>query len=460
MRMILRFANLGERAGKIVKLAGWGKFPVIDSEVIEFSELSELADKLQGVDRAIARGMGRSYGDAALSNGVVISTTRYNRFISFDENSGHLRCQSGLTIAEILEILAPRGWFVKVSPGTKFVSIGGAIASNIHGKNHHKVGAFECGVESFDLLLASGEIVECSRDSNPELFAATCGGMGLTGVIGEVVLQLEKIPSTYAHQRVVKCRGLEEAMKTFEDNVESTHSVGWIDCLASGKDLGRTVVFLGEMATPQQVLQYTGSSKPHEIKKKLKLAIPFDFPQIALNRFSMWMFNELYYHMPRKAESVVDLDSYNYPLDSVHGWNKLYGKAGFFQYQSVLPLESSYEGYKEILEQTSQFGVASFLAVLKLFGEESSYLSFPKKGYTLTMDFPVRPETLALASRLDEIVEKHGGRLYLTKDARMSAESFGRMQSNELEKFKSLKHTIDENNKFSSIQSERLRINK
>jgi decaprenylphospho-beta-D-ribofuranose 2-oxidase len=173
MRMILRFANLGERAGKIVKLAGWGKFPVIDSEVIEFSELSELADKLQGVDRAIARGMGRSYGDAALSNGVVISTTRYNRFISFDENSGHLRCQSGLTIAEILEILAPRGWFVKVSPGTKFVSIGGAIASNIHGKNHHKVGAFECGVESFDLLLASGEIVECSRDSNPELFAAT-----------------------------------------------------------------------------------------------------------------------------------------------------------------------------------------------------------------------------------------------------------------------------------------------
>jgi decaprenylphospho-beta-D-ribofuranose 2-oxidase len=413
---------------KILNISGWGKFPLVDTKVIEFSNLADLRESLTKLDSTIARGMGRSYGDAALNSATVISTKRYNRFVDFDESSGFLTCQSGVTLADIYQTFVPRGWFVKVSPGTKFVSIGGAIASNVHGKNHHKVGAFECGVESFQLMLANGEVLHCDRNSNEDLFQATFGGMGLTGIIGEVVLRLERVPSAYAHQQIVKVGNLAEAMRVFEDNVEITHSVGWIDCLAKGSSLGRSLIYLGEMATPEQVKSFVGNTDPFKVGRKLKLTVPFDFPQVALNKLTMSTFNWLYYNLPRKTESVVDLDTYNYPLDAVHGWNRLYGKKGFFQYQCVLPLENSYEGYQEVLEETSRFGTASFLAVLKLFGGESSFLSFPKAGYTLTLDFPVRPSTLALANRLDMIVEKHGGRIYLAKDARMNAETFSRVQ--------------------------------
>lgn len=441
-----------------MKISGWGKFPEIETQVVEFSSLEELKAQLPMLDRAIARGMGRSYGDSSLSLDAVISTRRYNRFVRFDESTGVLCCQSGVTIAEILEIFVPRGWFVKVSPGTKFVSIGGAIASNVHGKNHHKVGAFDCGVISFSLLLADGEIVRCSAQENSDLFYATLGGMGLTGVIGEVELQLESVPSAYAHQRTVRCKNLAETMKVFEDNLETTFSVSWIDCLAKGNELGRSLVFLGEMATPEQVKAAKGNIDPHAINQRLKLAIPFDFPSIALNRYTMSAFNKLYYHLPRKDEAIVDLDSYNYPLDAIHGWNKLYGKSGFFQYQCVLPMENSFDGYQEILAKTADFGLASFLAVLKLFGEDAQYLSFPKRGYTLTMDFPARASTLALADELDGIVARHGGRLYLTKDARMKPEVFDATQRREVDAFLAVKNKFDDKNKFCSVQSERLGI--
>ena len=441
-----------------MKLSGWGKFPEVEATLLEFTSLEELGSKMTTIDSGIARGLGRSYGDSSLSKGTVISTQRFNRFLAFDEDTGVLTCQSGVSIAEILETFVPRGWFVKVSPGTKFVSIGGAIASNVHGKNHHKVGAFDSGVNSFRLLLASGEIVSCSAQENTELFRATFGGMGLTGVIGEVDIQLQRVPSAYAYQRTVRCRNLTEAMSVFEDNISTTYSVAWIDCLAKGSNIGRSLVFLGEMASSEQVRDAKGGVDPSAIPKKLKLAIPFNFPTLALNKFTMGAFNTLYYNLPRKAEAIVDLDSYNYPLDAIHGWNKLYGKAGFFQYQCVLPLDASYDGYREILSRTSEFGLASFLAVLKLFGEEAGYMSFPKKGYTLTMDFPVRRETLQLADELDKIVQRYGGRIYLTKDARMQKGMFNSMQCLELEAFSALKQDIDRDFKFKSLQSDRLGI--
>lgn len=438
-----------------MSLSGWGGYPKTKMKETYFRDIGELANHVAEQSSFIVRGMGRSYGDSSLNNSCVLSTNRYNRFLEFDSQAGVIQCESGVTLAEILDVTIKKGWFLKVTPGTKFVSLGGAIASDVHGKNHHKVGSFSSCVVQFDLMLPSGDIVKCSRDDNPELFEATFGGMGLTGIVTRIELTLTSIESAYIRQRTIKAANLAEVMRAFEETKDWTYSVAWIDCLAKGDSLGRSVLTLGEHATALEVAS-VAKGAPLALAKKAKLSVPFSFPSFALNPLTVRAFNEVYYRKATAGESVVSYEGFFYPLDGVLNWNRIYGKRGFTQYQCVIPLEHSEQGLQELLQAITDSGLGSFLAVLKLFGKQEGLLSFPAEGYTLALDFPVTPASLALLNRLDAIVEKHQGRLYLSKDARMSAEIFDDTYAGSVERFRELRSQFDPEQKINSLQSQRL----
>jgi FAD/FMN-containing dehydrogenase len=436
-------------------ISNWGKYPVAKVNELAFASVSQ-AQAVVNNNQLIARGKGRCYGDASLSRQVV-STLSFNKLIAFNEDTGLLHCEAGLTLEEILEVFVPRGWFLPVTPGTKFITVGGAVASDVHGKNHHTDGSFSNHVEEFTLLLATGEVVTCSRHSNADLFEATCGGMGLTGIILEVKFRLIPIESAYIKQVEHKAANLKEVFSLFEANTEATYSVAWIDCLQKGDSLGRSILMLGEHASRQE-LNITNSQNALNLKKKSKLTVPIDFPSFTLNKFSVKAFNLAYYNKltQKTRQSYTDYDTYFYPLDFVNNWNKIYGAKGFVQYQFVLPLQNSYQGLVTILNMIQKKGMGSFLAVLKLFGEQNTLMGFPMKGYTLALDFPVTKGLFSFLDELDKVVHNLGGRIYLSKDARMSAEYF-RQGYPDYQKFLSIieKYNGPES-KFSSLLSQRL----
>lgn len=271
---------------------------------------------------------------------------------------------------------APRGWFPAVTPGTKLVTIGGMIASDVHGKNHG-AGSFGDHLISIELAVDAGAILRCSREENADLFAATCGGMGLTGIILQATFQLAAVESSRIRQKVLRAGSLDEAIDILEANSGSTYSVAWTDCLAGGSSLGRSVVFLGEHVAADGLpasMRATPFARPRRAPK----AVPIDFPDLTLSRPSVRLFNLMYFHQPRPAEAIVDLEPYFYPLDAIHDWNRIYGHGGFVQYQAVLPLEESREGMRRLLSEIASTGKASFLSVLKRMGAESfGLLSFP-----------------------------------------------------------------------------------
>jgi FAD/FMN-containing dehydrogenase len=427
--------------------SGWGNYPVVESEVLGFSNEEELRERLarEGV---IAQGLLRSYGDSALSE-RAITTSSYNRFLSFQPETGTLICESGVSLSDILEVFLPRGWFLPVTPGTKFVTIGGAIASDVHGKNHHKSGSFCNHISSMDVMLPSGEVLTCSHDTNPGLFRATCGGMGLTGVILRASLRLIPVKSAHIKQETVKTKDLLHIMEMFESSVDWTYSMAWIDCLSSGRALGRSIMMRGEHAGEGDLA----------LPKKQKLSVPVYFPGFVLNNLSVRAFNMLYYTKAPAgtAGGIVDYDSFFYPLDAIGNWNRIYGRRGFTQYQFVLPIEASREGMKKMLNKIAASGMGSFLAVLKLFGAQEGLMSFPMEGYTLALDFPMKRGLLQLLDELDRMVVDYGGRLYLTKDARMAAETF-RASYRNLDEFLALREKYDPGGKMSSLQSRRLGI--
>lgn len=430
-------------------ISGWGNYPKLDAKILSFREDQQLLNLYQKLPQFIVRGNGRSYGDSALSESVIDSR-RYNYFLNFDEKTGLLRVQSGVLLSEIIEAFLPRGWFLKVTPGTKLITVGGAISSDVHGKNHHLEGCFSQSVASFSLMLPDNQIVHCSPSENVELFRATCGGMGLTGVILDVEIYLKKVESNRILQTTIKTENLEATFQAFEDYKSLPYSVAWIDCLAGGKDLGRSLLTVGEFAK-DQVFDY---------KEKNKLEIPFNFPGLALNKLSVQAFNYLYYQKVREpiSRQKVGVDSFFYPLDAIGHWNKIYGKKGFTQYQFILPKESSFDGLKTILNKIAESGMASFLAVLKLYGPENeNYLSFPIEGYSLALDFKIQRGLFELLKQLDELVVKYGGRIYLAKDARMSKEVFERGYP-KLNQFKAIRDEYKMTDKFKSMQSERLGI--
>ncbi len=428
-------------------LISWGMYPIIKNKKFSLRDAKTLHTYINSTDEFIPYGNGRSYGDSALNENILYCKT-YNNFLDFDVQNGTLTCQAGVLLSEILDSVIKRGWFLKVTPGTKLITLGGAIASDVHGKNHHTQGCFSECVEEFTIMLSDGEIKSCKKGD--ELFHATCGGMGLTGVILTAKISLKKINSAFINQTTIKTKNLAETFEAFENYKDIPYSVAWIDCLAKNEEIGKCLLMVGDFADDGNL----------EYKSKKRLSIPFDFPSFALNRLSVKAFNWLYYAKAKDGVSKqrVSIDSFFYPLDAIGEWNRIYGKNGFTQYQFILPKEQSFEGLKEILTKISDSGKGSFLAVLKLYGKANeNYLSFPLEGYSLALDFKIEAGLFELLNTLDEVVVKYGGRIYLTKDVRVSKETFEKGYP-QIEQFREFRSKNNMDKKLNSLQSKRVKI--
>ncbi len=408
------------------ELSGWGLYPKSRCDVMRPERISQL---LPLKEPYLPRGLGRSYGDASLnSSGKVILMQRLNRMLDFDDKKGLLRVEAGVTLAEILETFVPRGWFLPVTPGTKFATVGGCFACDVHGKNHHHAGSFAQHVKEIQILLADHQTMKCSSEVRSELFWATAGGMGLTGIIQELTLQLIPIETAYMKVTHLPAKNLDEMLQILNDpSKDDLYSVAWIDCLAKGDSLGRGVVMTGHHALKEDL---SPGVDLLTLKDKSKASIPFYFPSWVISKTTVKLFNSLYYvcQSGKKSPFITDYDSFFYPLDGVESWNKLYGKRGFVQYQFVLPHHTAGVGLKSILALFADSGMPSFLAVLKRFGPQNpGYLSFPHEGFTLALDLPMNSHVLELLNRIDLELLKFGGRIYLAKDARVSPSAFRQM---------------------------------
>ena len=424
------------------KVTNWGNFPVVEKEIKSEDSVDRIKDFVRNNNEVIARGNGRCYGDASLSE-HIFSTKRLNKFISFDRLNGIIECESGVLLSQILEIIVPQGYFLYVTPGTKFISVGGAIASDVHGKNHHAEGCFSEFVEAFSLLNENSEVITCSRTENTDKFWATIGGMGLTGIILSAKFKLKNIETAYIRQESIKAQNLDEIFKLFEESESWTYNVAWIDCLQTGKNIGRSILMRGEHAFKHELPKKL-QQKPLRLKQKFIPKVPFYFPDFMLNKWSVRLFNYLYFNKQKRREikNFVDYETFFYPLDVVNDWNKIYGKKGFIQYQMVIPKAQGKEGMRKILDTIAKSGNGSFLAVLKLFGKENplAYNAFPLEGYTLALDFKVNSKLTKLVADLDEIVEEFGGRIYLTKDSMSKSSLTNYLQNVQNPKFVSMQH--------------------
>jgi decaprenylphospho-beta-D-ribofuranose 2-oxidase len=404
------------------KLAGWGRLPVPGRE-IRGEDLAAVAR-----DRPLTRGLGRSYGDASLPpSGAleVAGSTLADRLLAFDPQSGVLRAEAGLSLREILRLFLPRGFWPPSSPGTSFVTLGGMVAADVHGKSHHRDGTFGRHVRALRLLLADGRIVDCDRENLPGLFRATLGGMGLTGHILEVELTLQRIPSAWIVEERQRFDGLDGLLGALRAAAADwPYTVAWIDTLATGAALGRGILFVGRWAEP-------GEAPLFLPRARARKRLPFDLPEWFLSAPAVRAFNAtLFATAPRRPKRrLLSPEAFFYPLDIVEDWNRMYGRRGFTQYQCVLPESERPGATRRFLERLVEEGGASFLSVLKDFGAEGEgMLSFPRPGVTVTVDLPIRPGTAALVSRLNRSVADEGGRIYLAKDALTSATDFARLE--------------------------------
>lgn len=433
-------------------LSGWGRYPVATCATKRPERYQDLRAT---APVQIARGQGRSYGDAALGE-MVILTERVNRMLAFDSVAGTLRAEAGVTLAEILDVIVPQGWFLPVTPGTRFVSLGGCVAADVHGKNHHHDGAFSQHVIAIELILADNSRVTCSATEHTDLFWATVGGMGLTGIIGEVSLRLIPITSPYVQVRHHAAANLAETFALFENAaLDDAYSVAWIDCLATGKSLGRSVLMTGHHASATDL----PNTLQQAVKVKPAKSMPFDLPAAVLNPLTVKLFNQLYYTREGRKTALffAHYTDYFYPLDGISHWNRLYGKRGFVQYQCVIPIAGAFAAVTALLQTLAASRRPSFLAVLKKLGAQNlGLLSFPLAGYTLALDIPMRDAgVLALTRELDAIVLAHGGRVYLAKDAVLTPQVFRVMYPRHAEWLR-VKAQVDAQGRFASSLSRRL----
>jgi FAD/FMN-containing dehydrogenase len=381
--------------------------------------------------------------------------TGFDRVRSFDPATGRIRLEAGVLLSDLIDTFGPRGFLPFVVPGTRFVSVGGAIAADVHGKNHHGEGGFGRYVDSILLRTGAGETIEISREQNPDAFFATVGGMGLTGIILEATMRLRPVETGWIRERVISASDLDAAMRALEASESATYSVAWIDCVARGRDLGRSLIYLGEHASADELAE--GADR-FPIGKNPGLAVPIDLPSMTLNRISIRAFNELYYRMgARRAggDHVVSLYPYFFPLDSIADWNRIYGRRGFLQHQCVIPEAGARAVLGDILDRVSKRGDASFLAVLKKLGHGDGLLSFPLPGYTLALDFPVKGDILNFLDEIDTLVVAAGGRLYLAKDARQSRATFEAGYP-ALSRFNAIRKSLDPAKNIRSKLSQRL----
>ncbi len=439
---------------KKIATAGWGLYPVVTATVRRARYRRDLRDGTETT--VLAQGNCRSYGDACLHDSVV-STLPLKHLLSFDTARGLLRAEAGVTIEEIIRFAVPRGFFPPVTPGTKFTTLGGCIAADVHGKNHHADGSIAAFIRDLDMVLADGTAVRCSRRERPDLFWATLGGMGLTGFVYAATVQLKKIGSAYIKQRVIKTADFAETCRVFaETQSQYTYSAAWIDCLKKGRRLGRGLVLLGEHADGVEA-----GKDPLQLHAEGKFDVPLFFPGFALNTWSMGLFNRAFYHrqLRRERAGLVHYDPYFYPLDAIHRWNRIYGRKGFLQYQVVVPYRDGEAIMADLLRRIAARGIPSLLTVLKSFGPQSEgLLSFPTAGYTLALDIPLRDGSLIPFLReLNKTVVQAQGRVYLAKDAILESEDFAAMYPH-LDQFKAVKRKYDPQHRFRSRLSDRLGI--
>ncbi len=428
-------------------ISGWGNFPRIHSKVYRHWSINQVQSAISNSSEIIPTGLLRSYGDSAL-NSATLSALSLNKILNFDQSNKTITCESGVSFMELINFLSRYNLTLPVTPGTKFITIGGAIASDIHGKNHHRSGSFGSWVQSIRIISADGTIHNCSHTEEIDLFRATIGGMGLTGMILDATIRLVPLKSTSIEQITFRANDLKNLFDLFEQNKDAEYSVSWLDTNSTSDKFGRGVLFVGKEINENQEL----------ILSEPKLNIPFYFPNKTLNKLSVSLLNNLYYRVNNSGRKQVAFDEFFYPLDVLNNWNRGYGKNGFIQYQFVVPKEFSYQTITKVLKTMHQFGISSFLTVLKLMGKSNDFLlSFPMEGYTLAMDIPLSNATLELAKKIDEIIIDNGGRLYLTKDARMSEEMFWKTYT-KIEDFIEIKSKYDPNNKFQSLQSKRLGV--
>lgn len=418
------------------EIYGWGLYPKY--KIIN----SNIKSDVTNYDNIIPRGNGRSYGDSSISNKIFL-TKKLNRIISYNSKKGLINVQSGVKIEEIIDLILVDGWFLHVTPGSKFVTIGGCVASDVHGKNHHNTGSFDKCIISLRVKLQNNKIITCSKNKNSKIYKATVGGMGLTGLILDIKIKLKKIKSSIIKEKILKTKNLAETINELS-NKNYEYSVAWIDAKCK-KNYGKGIVFFGAHC-----------KKGNLIKIKNK-RMKFYLISFFLNKISNKIFNFFYYQFHKPSTRIVDYEKFFYPLDRISNWNKFYGQKGFFQYQFVVPKKFVYKCLNEILKDVSRSKFICFLATLKMLGKKNNnYLSFPKEGFTLALDFKYDKQIFKFFDYLDQIILKYDGRIYLTKDARLKKKQFKNMDYDvaSLQKIRKKLKCL----KINSFQSRRLGI--
>lgn len=399
----------------MVTVSAWGKLGKFPHKQRVIPDRNQALSSIQGETNGLAFGMGRSYGDSCLNpEGTLWRTSALDHFIHFDPLTGRLLCEAGVLLRDIQKHLIPLGWALPVTPGTQFVTVGGAIANDVHGKNHHLCGSFGNHLLKITLLRTDGRTIECSPNQHSEWFTATIGGLGLTGFILMAELQLLPVSNSWIDTETIAYSSLDEFFRLSEESEENwAYTVSWIDCLSAQ---GRGLFIRGNHSTETQTEPQTKTKR-----------FPFTPPISMVNQLTLRGFNTMYYSVTKKGKGLTHYIPFFYPLDSILDWNRMYGPKGFYQYQCAIPPANGKSAVKELLKAIALSGEGSFLAVLKTFGQVKSLgmLSFPMPGVTLALDFPNKGEaTLSLFKKLDEIVKENGGRIYPAKDARMPRELF------------------------------------
>ena len=429
---------------------GWGRYGVYKTKIYTPKTISDIAKKLKkpSLDTYICRGLGRSYGDSSINN-KIINLSNIKKKFKISKKKDEIECTSNFSIKELLPILLKENYFLNVTSGTQYVTIGGAIASDIHGKNHHKDGSFCDYVSEIKVLLANGKTIKCSKIKNPKLFISTCGGMGLTGIILSAKIQLLKVQSNLIKETIIKSNSLTETLNCFKKYNDKKYLVSWIDTSAKDKNLGRGVIYIGEHTI----------EKSKDFVRHSSFTINFDFPYFFLNNFFLKLLNKIYFIKNLKfKERIVEIKKYFYPLDNIKNWNKIYGKMGFVQIQILVPNLNAAVSLKKIVLFFQNKNQVSFVSTLKKMGKKNkNLLSFPEDGYTITFDVKNNPNLKSFYTQLEKLLIKMNAKIYLTKDALMTKDYFCKTYSN-LGKFIKYKKIYDPDLKFTSYQSKRLDI--
>jgi hypothetical protein len=430
-------------------LSGWGRNQVLKCNLKKPKNLDQLKNITRG--KLIARGLGRSYGDSSLQKNCTVITSKLNKILYFDKTKGIIETESGISIKEILQHIIPCGWFLKVTPGSKFITVGGMVASDVHGKNHHKFGSFRHQIIELKVLNENNKILTCNKKKNKDLFNYTIGGMGLTGIVYSCRFKLLKIKSNLMYQQKIKNKNIHETIKSLKESSKWTYNVAWIDTSARGKNIGRSILFRAEHSKEKNLKKLDST-----FLKNKRINFKNIFPNWIINSFVINIMNKIYFYLSFNKKSLIDINEYFYQLDKINNWNLIYGSKGFISYQFVIPFRNSTNTILKILHLLNKKKIYSFVSVIKILGKKDGFLSFGIKGFTLVFDFPISKDIYKTLEKIDDIIIKSKGNIYLCKDSRISVNKFSKMKSS-FHSFKFLK-LRKKMSRFSSKQSERLKI--